>query len=259
MVAVAPQVLQNLLLAKRACFELGMAGEAVDLWEAYTLAQVDVASPTQELERLASPAGNGSVGATVRKRLEAVRSDTMPLVEYLRQALPGSVPQLSDPKAVDLALVFIMTTPPARDAVIKWFKNPAASRDQAMKLLGKIAAMVESYQKAMADAEGPPSEPAKPPAPVAPPPDLDETERLLQERINAQRKSREKSITERRTKEKDDAERLAKTEAAKQEAERKAEADRIEKAGEDDESLARKKAAAERMAAIEAQAAEATR
>src|SRR6188474_289097 len=101
-IPVAPQVLQNLLLAKRACFELGMAGEAVDLWEAYTLAQVDLASLTGELDRLASPAGNGSVGAALRNRLEAIRSDTMPLVEYLRQALPGTVPLLGDPKALDL-------------------------------------------------------------------------------------------------------------------------------------------------------------
>ena len=117
-IPVAPRVLQDLLLAKRACFELGMAGEAVELWEAYTLAQVDLKALTGELERLAAPRANGAVASAVQKRLAAVRSDTMPLVEYLRQALPGSLPLLSDAKALDLALVFIMSTPPARDAVI---------------------------------------------------------------------------------------------------------------------------------------------
>src|SRR6185436_1852246 len=140
----APQILKDLLLAKRACFELGTAGEAVELWEAYALAQIDAAYLAAELDRL-----SGSISDPLQKKLSLIRGDTLPLVENLRQTLPGTLPLLDDPKALDLALVFIMSTPPARDAVIKWFKNPAASRDQAMKLLGKIAGMVESYRKAL--------------------------------------------------------------------------------------------------------------
>ena len=45
---VAPQVLQDLLLAKRACFELGSAGEVIELWEAYALAQIDAVFVTVE-------------------------------------------------------------------------------------------------------------------------------------------------------------------------------------------------------------------
>ena len=40
-IPVAPRVLQDLLLASRACRVLGAAAEPVELWEAYALAQVD--------------------------------------------------------------------------------------------------------------------------------------------------------------------------------------------------------------------------
>src|SRR5688572_6248594 len=104
-----------------------------------------------ELDKL-----EGSITPALQKKLTTVRSDTMPLVEYLRQTLPDSLPLLSDPKTLDLSLVFIMSTPPARDTVIRWFKNPARSRDEAMRLLNKIGRMVETYHKAMAEAAAPP-------------------------------------------------------------------------------------------------------
>jgi len=128
-IPVAPQILKDLMLSKRVCFELGTAGEAVELWEAYALAQIDAPFLVGELDRL-----GGSISPVLQKRLSAIRGDTIPLVEYLRQTLPGTVPLLADAKALDLALVFIMSTPPARDAVIKWFKNPAGSREQATRV-----------------------------------------------------------------------------------------------------------------------------
>src|SRR5262245_22147070 len=109
-IPVAPRVLQDLLLAKRACFDLGTAGEAVELWEAYTLALADAAFLSGQLDKL-----EGSVGPALQQKLAAIRRDTIPLVEYLRQTLPGTLPLLADAKALDLALVFIMSTPPARD------------------------------------------------------------------------------------------------------------------------------------------------
>jgi hypothetical protein len=270
---VAPQVLQDLLLAKRACFELGSAGEVIELWEAYALAQIDAPYLIGELDGL-----SGTISASLQKKLATVRGDSIPLVEYLRQALPGTLPLLDDPKALDLALVFIMSTPPARDAVIRWFKSPAGSRDEAMKLLNKIGRMVEAYRKAISEAEGAGPAPSPTPAPKTPPASEDETERLLQERINAQRKSREKSITEQGPKEKEDADRLSRLAQEKEAAERaarlreeqerlakekeeagkaaqvKAEAEQISREKAQAEHLAREKAEAERLAKAKSEA-----
>ncbi len=256
-IPVAPRVLQDLLLAKRACTLLGTAGEPVELWEAYALAQADSAALARDLEPLR---GRGTVGAALQGRLKEVRGTTVALVEYLRQALPGNLPLLADPAALDLALVFIMTTPPAQDAVVRWFKNPSASRDEATRLLRTMGRMVETYHGAMNEAAaGPPA--AAPPVPKAVPVEADETERLLQERLDAQRKSRDRSLTERRTRETGEAEKLA---AAKVEAERaaiekvradqQAEAERIERDKADAERLARERAEADRRAREEAEA-----
>src|SRR5690242_13027520 len=119
-IPVVPRVLQDLQLAKRACAELSQSGELMELWEGYSLAQLD------------STILGGS-RQNLHRKLEELRKGTMPLVEYLRQTLPVSLSQLADPSALDLALVFIMTTPPARDAVVRWFKNPSGSRDEAIK------------------------------------------------------------------------------------------------------------------------------
>src|SRR6516162_7862410 len=98
-IPVAPQVLQDLQLAKRACAKLSQSGELIELWEGYVLAQLDSKILSGSRENL-------------HRKLEELRKDTMPLVEYLRQTLPVSLAQLADPTALDLALVFIMTTPP---------------------------------------------------------------------------------------------------------------------------------------------------
>src|SRR5205085_1489383 len=137
-----------------------------------------------------------------------VRRDTGPLVEYLRQALPPSLPLLPDALALDLALVFIMSTPPARDAVVRWFKNPSGSREEAMRLLRTMGRMVESYQKALKETEGEPSPPPKIASAVA-----DDIDRLLQAKLENERKAREKGQTERRIREKADAESLARVKA----------------------------------------------
>src|SRR5207237_10835244 len=111
-IPVAPRILQDLLLATRACRVLGAAAEPVELWEAYALAQADAAALGKDLDRVAALRGVGTAGAALQKRLADVRRDTGPLVEYLRQALPANVPLLADAAALDLALVFIMSTPP---------------------------------------------------------------------------------------------------------------------------------------------------
>src|SRR5438046_1271534 len=146
-IPVVPQVLQDLLLSSRACRVLGAAAEPVELWEAYALAQADAAALTKDVDRVAALKGVGTAGAGLQRRLAEARRDTGPLVEYLRQTLPASLSLLADAAALDLALVFIMSTPPARDAVIRWFKNPSGSRDEAMRLLRTMGRMVESYRR----------------------------------------------------------------------------------------------------------------
>ncbi len=267
-IPVAPRVLEDLQLARKACRLLGQAGELIELWEAYVLAQLDAATLNRELDRIQSPEGAGTAATAVQGRLSVIRGDTGPLVEYLRQALPVSLPQLADAAALDLALVFIMSTPPARDAVVRWFKNPSGSREEAMRLLRTMGRMVESYQKALVEPAAPPP---PPPAKTMPPASADEMERMLQQRIETQRRARDRSLTDRRTKEKDDEEKLARAKA-------KAEAEKSEEKSPapvpapppppppppppapdpvDEERAAREKADAERMAKAEAAAARA--
>ena len=135
-IPVVPRVLQDLQLARRACAQWSQSGELIELWEGYRLAQLDPAILSGSRENL-------------RRKLEELRQDTIPLVEYLRQTLPVSLEPLADPSALDLALVFIMTTPPARDAVVRWFKNPSGSRDEAIKVLKTVGRMVETYRQAL--------------------------------------------------------------------------------------------------------------
>src|SRR5450631_1752918 len=261
-IPVDPRVLQNLQLAKRACNDLGKSGELIELWEGYVLAQADGAGLTKELDKMASLRGVGTMGAAFQRKLADLRKDTVPLVEYLRQTLPMNVPLLADRGALDLALVFIMSTPPARDAVVRWFKNPSGSRDETMKLLKTMSRMVESYQAAVKEPE------EAPPPPVKPPPAADDVDRLLQERIEAQRKARDRSITERRTKDQDDAAKAVRArEAAVQAeiAETQARRARLEAESKKDtpdpidpERAAREKSEAERIAKLEADAAKAS-
>jgi len=258
-IPVDPRILQNLQLAKRACADLGKAGEFVELWEAYVLAQSDAVGLTKELDKMAAIRGVGTVGAALLRRLAEIRKDTVPLVEYLRQTLPMNLPLLSDAAALDLALVFIMSTPPARDAVVRWFKNPSGSRDEAMRLLKTMGRMVESYHGAMKEPEPAPP----PPKPAA----ADDVDRLLQERIETQRKARERSLTERRTREQDDAAKAARAKAEAEQAEvaetaarrarLEAESKKDSPEPEDPERAARQKAEAERIAKLEADAARA--
>src|SRR6185295_11131166 len=121
-IPVAPRVLQDLLLAKRACSVLGAAGESVELWETYALAQADGATLAKELDRMASLRGVGTTGAALQKRLSDVRGDTGPLVEYLRQALPVNLPLLENMAALDLASS--SSCPPRRRAT----RSSAGSR-----------------------------------------------------------------------------------------------------------------------------------
>ena len=266
-IPVAPGVLQDLLLGDRACRLLGAAGQQIELWEAYILAHADPGTLTSEVERIAAAGGRGGMGPALQDRLRFVRGDSAPLVEYLRQVLPETLPLLADAKALDLALVFIMSTPPARDAVLRWFKNPSGSRDEAMRLLRTMARMVESYGRAMTEAVPPPPAPVVKPAPAeTPPAAVDDIERLLQERIAAQRKAREKGQTERRVREAAEAEGQAreKAESVRQaEAERvskeRAEAERLERERADLERKVREQADAERMALEKAEAERAAR
>src|ERR1051325_5688491 len=91
-IPIAPRVLGDLLLARRACSVLGAVGEQVDLWVAYSLAQADAAALAKDLDRVASIRGIGTVGAALHQRLTTVRGDTAPLVDYLRMALPDNLP-----------------------------------------------------------------------------------------------------------------------------------------------------------------------
>jgi hypothetical protein len=243
-IPIAPQVLQHLLLARRACRILGDAGDPADLWETYSLAQTDAEGLSRALDRGPAPASQA-----LQQGLLGVRRDTGPLVEYLRQALPATLPLLDNPKALDLALVFIMSTPPARTAVVKWFKNPSGSREEAMKLLKTMGRMVESYQKAIAEEDEKAAPPAAPPPPVVD--SGDELDRLLQAKLDTARRSREKGQTERRQREKTDDEAKASIDAGLV---RGAETQRREKEKSELERIAREKADADRKAKEQAEA-----
>lgn len=233
-IPIAPRVLQDLILATRASRRPGAGGAPLALWEAYAVAQADPAALTGDL-----PPG-GAAEEALRGRLVEIRRDTVPLVAYLREALPTTLPLLAEPDALELALVFIMSTPPARDAVIRWFKNPSGSPDEAMRLLRTMGRMVESYRQALNEALAALPPPSIPPAPTAVDP-ADDMERRLQERIEQQRKSRERSITERRTRDTEEAATSAQQSA-------KAEEERAARAKAEVERLASEKAEAEKLA-----------
>src|SRR5262245_47961143 len=96
-IPTSPRVLQDLVLAKRARGVLGAAGEPVDLWEAYSLAQADSAALTEELARISDA---GSAGSALQGRLGELRRNQGTLAEDLRQALPLSVPLFADAAAL---------------------------------------------------------------------------------------------------------------------------------------------------------------
>ena len=278
-IPVVPRVIEDLQLAHRAQRSLGSVGEPAELWEAYALAQSDSAGLSAELDRI--EAGSGP-GPAVQTKLREVRADTGPLVEYLRQVLPASLPLLSAPRALDLSLVFIMSTPPARDLVVRWFRNPSASRDEAMRLLRTMGRMVESYGRALAETR-PETPPAAAPAPAkdtrpveTAAPEVARTgraadmEKLLEARIDAERKARDRGKTERRVREKEEAEKIARAKVEAEQAEReqadaerrareKAEAERVEREKAEAERAAREKVEAERRAREQAAAERAAR
>ncbi len=257
---VAPKVLQDLLLAERACRLLLAGGTRIELWEGYTLARSDGAALTAEMDRIAE--GVGGTPA-FQEKLRGVRQGTALLVAYLKQLIPSVLPQPPEPMAVDLSLVFVMTSPQAREKAVRWSADPAASQAEATALLRIMGRMVESYRMAMIESRGAP--PA--PEPVAPPPtpaaEPDDHERRLQAKLEAERKARTERITRAKAEaegvvdpqvqaEKAEAERIARSAREKAEQQRteseEAEAERVALLKEEAERLERQRAEAERVA-----------
>jgi hypothetical protein len=250
---VAPHVLQDLLLADRACRRWAEGGAKVELWEAFSLARADRDGLAAEVER-----GAGAPGSALLERLSDVRRDTGPLLEFLRPLLLTVLPQPPQPGALDLALVFVMTSPPARASAARWSQNPQGSREEATKMLRVMARIVEGYRQAMIDASGGPAPAAVPAAPAG---TESEADRLIRERIEAQRKSqterrtREKAEAERKAREQAEAERAARERAeAEQKAQEHAEAERKARERAEEERAARERAEAERIAREKAEA-----
>ncbi len=258
-----PSVLQDLLLAERTCRLMAGLGEPAELWETYALARSDAATLSAELDRIAEGTGGAS---GLRERLAAVREGAGPLVAHVKDLLGSILPQPPPPMALELSLAFVMTSPQAREKATGWLKDPAGTRAQATSLLKIMGRMVESQRGPFVDALAAASPPPKPPAPPA----GDDLDRLLQARLETERKARERSRTERIAREKAEAEGVvderAKAEAeraarekaeaerkAKEEAERKAREEEERKAREEAERVAREKAEAERKAKEEAE------
>jgi hypothetical protein len=224
-----------------------MAGERVDLWEAYSLARSDGPALTAEADRIAE--GHGGTGA-LREKLEAVRGGTGPLVAFLRQLLPTVLPQPAEAQSLDLSLVFIMTSPQARAKALRWQLNPAQSQAEATVFLRVMGRMVESYRRALIDSRSDPPPPDRPAAAVTEPDDL---ERRIQAKLEAERKAR----TDRIMRVMDEVERSAGAKegaGAEETAKKQAEAERVEREKAEAERAAREKAEAIRIAREKADA-----
>jgi hypothetical protein len=231
---IAPKVLQDLLLAERASRLLLAIGTRIELWEAYSIARSDAAVLTAEADRVAE--GQGGTAA-FREKLQSVREGSAALVAYLKQLIPGVLPQPPEPMSVDLSLVFVLTSPQAREKAVRWSANPDASKAEATTLLKIMGRMVEAYRRAMVEsrAASAPAAPAPPPPPAAAP--VDDLERKLQARIETERRHR----TERMSRAKAEASGVV-DEAAK------AEADRAAKEKAEAEKAAREREEAQRVA-----------
>jgi len=175
-------VLEDLLCVERCSTLFGHGGPRPEFWETYLLLRSNRDFFRAEVERVAALRQHGRDGgldASLLARLSAIRLEFYPLAKRLREFLAKSS-ALVEGIRLELALVFIMSSPQGRDTATRWMSDRSGNAEEAairLKVMGRLAdaycrAILESRKVAWASAVAatPRSASAESASPVAPPP-----------------------------------------------------------------------------------------
>lgn len=148
------------------CRYFGACGATLKPWEAYTLLKTDREALESEVDGFlrAGGAPTGRLDPAMAEKLETMRRRLEPLFENLQEFLDRCGVPL-DAVQKDLALLFLMGSAAAREAVARWVDDPKGQAEEAALRIRALAVVAEDYRKALRESHAsapPPPEPAVP-------------------------------------------------------------------------------------------------
>jgi hypothetical protein len=152
---IDPQVVDDLRIVEHACQILGAAGARAEFWESFTLLKTGRESFQSEVDRLATKRREGQpakADPSILQKLAFLKEQLYPLARQLREYLGKSPAGILDGMKQDLALVFLMGSAKARQAVSRWVSDPAGSAGESTLRLKILSRLVDGYRKALLDA-----------------------------------------------------------------------------------------------------------
>jgi hypothetical protein len=152
---IDPQVVEDLRIVEQGCQILGWCGVRAEFWESFTLLKVGRDAFQSEIERLDAERKKGAeakLGPELGQKLGMIKQELSPLARQLREFLGKSPAGILDGMKQDLALVFLMGSKKARQAVARWVGDPAGSVGESSLRLKILSRLVDAYRKALLDA-----------------------------------------------------------------------------------------------------------
>ena len=151
---IDPQVVEDLRCVEQGCQILGACGARAEFWESFTLLKIGRDAFQAEVDRLDAQRKQGAeakVAPELTKKLGMIKSELSPLARQLREFLGKSPAGILDGMKQDLALVFLMGSKKARQAVTRWVTDPAGSAAESTLRLKILSRLVDAYRRALLD------------------------------------------------------------------------------------------------------------
>lgn len=144
------EILRDLQDAERCRALFDAAGTPVQFWEAYALTAGNREAVRAELRRQASKAG--AVDPALAAGLQAVRDGMGPLIQKLRDLLDHVPPPDSDDELQEMTLGFLVVSPSARDAAVRWAADPLKYVKEAGARIRMLRGIVGRYRSTLRSA-----------------------------------------------------------------------------------------------------------
>lgn len=152
---IDPQVVDDLRIVEQGCQILGACGARAEFWESFTLLKTGREAFQAEVDRLAARRRAGEeakADPSLIQKLGQIKEQLYPLARQLREFLGKSPAGILDGMKQDLALVFLMGSAKARQAVARWVADPAGSATESTLRLKILSRLVDGYRRALLDA-----------------------------------------------------------------------------------------------------------
>jgi hypothetical protein len=152
---IDPQIVEDLRTVEQGCQILGSCGARAEFWESFTLLKIGRDAYQAEVDRieaLRKTGGDARLSPEISQKLGFIKTELASLARQLRDFLSKSPAGILDGMKQDLALVFLMGSQKARQAVARWVKDPAGTAAESGLRLKILSRLVDGYRRALLDA-----------------------------------------------------------------------------------------------------------